>query len=342
MSDRSPNPTLNQIRDLIRDLPGPDLEAAGIAAEREAILTKPAGSLGRLEEISLWLASWGGGRPPAVKNPRVVVFAGNHGVAARGVSAFPAAVTVEMVRNFERGGASVNQLSAVAGAELRVHALSLDTPTRDFTQGPAMSEAECADAIARGMAAVDAGVDLLALGEMGIANSCAAAAMAAAMWGGPVADWVGRGTGVDDAGLKRKIDAIEAGLAANPGAREDPLEALRCLGGFELAAITGAVLAARRDRVPVVLDGFACTVSGAVPVNLNPTAIDHCLVSHRSVEPGHTRLLARLGKAPLFEFNMRLGEASGAALAINIVRAAAACHAGMATFAQAGVSEKSA
>lgn len=333
--------TLAHVRDLIRDLPGPDLTAAEAATEREARLTKPAGSLGRLEEISLWLASWGGGRPPAVRNPRVVVFAGNHGVAARGVSAFPSSVTVEMVKNFGNGGASVNQLSAIADAELRVHALSLDTPTRDFTQGPAMSGEECADAIALGMSAVDGDVDLVALGEMGIANSCAAAAMAAAMWGGPIVDWVGRGTGVDDAGLKRKVEAVEMGLAANPSALKDPLEALRCLGGFELAAVTGAALGARMRRVPVILDGFACTVAGAVPVNLNPSAVDHCLVSHRSVEPGHTRLLERLGKRPLFEFGMRLGEASGSTLAINIVRAAAACHSGMATFDEAGVGEKS-
>lgn len=339
MNDTPRRPTLDQIRALIRNLPGPDLDAATATVEREGRLTKPAGSLGRLEEISLWLATWQGRHPPAVRRPRVVVFAGNHGVAARGVSAFPAAVTVEMVKNFENGGASVNQLCAVADAELKVHELSLDTPTRDFTEGPAMSEEECANAIAYGMLAVDTGVDLLALGEMGIANSCAAAGMANAMWGGSAAQWVGRGTGVDDAGLRRKVDAVEAGLAANPGAREDPLEALRCLGGFELAAITGAVLAARLSRIPVILDGFACTVSGAVPFNLNPSAIDHCLVSHRSVEPGHTKLLERLGKKPLFEFGMRLGEASGAALAINIVRSAALCHSGMATFGEAGVSE---
>jgi nicotinate-nucleotide--dimethylbenzimidazole phosphoribosyltransferase len=340
VSAAEPKLTFAEIRALIRNLPGPDLEARSATVAREHRLTKPAGSLGRLESLSEWLATWQGRHPPAVRRPRVAVFAGNHGIAERGVSAFPAAVTAQMVENFKRGGASVNQLCTIADAELRVYELDLDTPTHDFTQGPAMSEDECCRALAYGMLAVEVGIDLLALGEMGIANSASGAALAAAVCGGPAADWVGRGTGVDDAGLVRKTTAVDAGLKANPQALEDPLEALRCLGGFELAAITGAVLAARMSRVPVILDGFACTAAAAILWKADRKALDHCIVAHRSVEPGHARLLDAIGQKPLFDFDMRLGEASGSALAINIVRSAAACHTGMATFDEAGVSDK--
>lgn len=340
MTDSPRALTFTEVRALVRNLPGPDLDARTATVARERRLTKPAGSLGRLEELAEWLATWQGRHPPAIRRPRVAVFAGNHGVAARGVSAFPAAVTKEMVRNFQNGGASVNQLCAVADAELRVYELDLDTPTRDFTEGPAMTEEECCKALAYGMLAVEMGIDLIALGEMGIANSTSGAALAAACFGGPVADWVGRGTGIDDAGLARKVAVIEAGIAANPQVRDDPFEALRCLGGFELAAITGAVLAARMSRVPVLLDGYACTAAASILWKADRAALDHCVVAHRSVEPGHTRLLQSIGKAPLFEFGMRLGEASGATLAINVLRSAALCHSGMATFDEAGVSDK--
>lgn len=340
MTDASPRLTFAEIRALVRNLPGPDLDAETATVEREGRLTKPKGALGRLEELAEWLATWQGRHPPAIRRPRVAVFAGNHGVAKHGVSAFPAAVTAEMVRNFQRGGAAVNQLCAVADAELRVYELSLDAPTHDFTDGPAMDEDECCRALAYGMLAVETGIDLVALGEMGIGNSTAGAALAAALFGGPARDWVGRGTGVDDHGLSRKIDAVEAGLAANPEALGDPFEALRRLGGFELAAITGAVLAARMSRVPVVLDGYACTAAAAVLWKADRAALDHCLVAHRSVEPGHTRLLTLIGKEPLFDLGLRLGEGSGAALAINILRSAALCHSGMATFDEAGVSGK--
>lgn len=338
MSNTSPALSFDEIRALVRNLPGPDLESATAAVARQKTLTKPAGSLGRLEELAEWLATWQGRAVPELRRPRVAVFAGNHGVAARGVSAYPAAVTAQMVANFQKGGAAVNQLCEVADAELRVYELDLDNPTADFTQGPAMAEEDCCRAMAYGMMAVEMGVQVVALGEMGIGNSTSAAAMACALFGGEAADWVGRGTGVDDEGLKRKIAAIEQGLAANPAARDDPFTALAALGGYELAAIVGAVLAARMARVPVVLDGYACTVAAAVLFKADRRALDHCVVAHRSVEPGHDRLLQAIGKRPLFDFDMRLGEGSGAALALPILRAAAACHAGMATFADAGVS----
>ncbi|MDQ2106040.1 nicotinate-nucleotide--dimethylbenzimidazole phosphoribosyltransferase [Azospirillum isscasi] len=342
MSNTQPAITFEEIRALVRNLPGPDLDAGTAALQRERQLTKPAGALGRLEEVAQWMATWQGQHPAEVRRPRVAVFAGNHGIAARGVSAYPAAVTAQMVANFQNGGAAVNQLCEVADADLRVYELDLETPTADFTQGPAMGEEDCCQAMAYGMMAVESGVQLLALGEMGIGNSTAAAAVCHALFGGEAKDWTGRGTGVDDEGLARKVAAVEAGLAANPQAKDDPFEALRRFGGYELAAIAGAILAARMARVPVLLDGYACTAAAAVLFKADRRALDHCMVAHRSVEPGHDRLLAAIGKEPLLDLGMRLGEGSGAALAINIVKSACACHAGMATFADAGVSTRGA
>ena len=336
----APKATLDEMRALLRRLPGPDLEAGTAAAAREAQLTKPAGALGRLEEIAQWMATWQGRHPPTANHPRTAVFAGNHGVAARGVSAYPAAVTAQMVQNFVAGGAAVNQLCRAVDADLRVYEMALDEPTADFTAGPAMESGECALAIAYGMTAVETGVDLLAVGEMGIANTTAAAALCHALFGGTAAEWVGPGTGVVGKALRRKIEVVAAGVARHRAEAADPFDILRRLGGRELAAIVGAVMAARQARVPVILDGFAATAAAAVLFAADPHALDHCIVAHRSAEPGHTRLLERLGKPPLFDLGMRLGEASGATLAIAVVKAAVACHSGMATFAEAGVSGK--
>ncbi|MGO8921252.1 MAG: nicotinate-nucleotide--dimethylbenzimidazole phosphoribosyltransferase [Stellaceae bacterium] len=340
MAEEKPLATLDEMRALMAHLPGPDLEAGSAAATREAQLTKPAGALGRLEELVQWMATWQGKHPPSADHPRTAVFAGNHGVAARGVSAYPASVTAQMVQNFVAGGAAVNQLCDAVDADLRVYEMALDEPTADFTTAPAMSDEDCALAIAYGMMAVEPGIDIMALGEMGIANTTAAAALCCGLFGGSAADWVGPGTGVAGAVLERKI-AVGAEAGARPrGEATDAFDLLRRLGGRELAAITGAVMAARRGRVPVVLDGYATTAAAAVLFALDPRALDHCVVAHRSAEPGHARLLARLGKPPLLDLGMRLGEASGATLAIAIIKAALACHTGMATFAEAGVSGK--
>lgn len=338
MAEELAPPSIEEIRALLSAMPAADGEAVAAAADRESQLTKPAGSLGRLEEISSWLSAWQGRHPPAVDHARVCVFAGNHGVAARGVSAFPAEVTAQMVQNFVDGGAAVNQLCQVADADLRVYEMDLDNPTGDFTAGPAMSGENCARAMAYGMMAVEPGIDLLCLGEMGIANTTSASALCNALFGGDAADWTGPGTGVAGAALAHKTAVVAEGVARHGDARNDPLELLCRLGGNELAAIAGAVLAARMGRVPVLLDGFACTAAAAVLHAAAPGALDHCLVAHCSAEPAHRRLLERLDKKPLFDLGMRLGEASGAALAIGLVRAAAACHGGMATFGEAGVS----
>ena len=332
--------SLDEIRALLRALPGPDEETAAAAAERQGKLTKPPGSLGQLEELALWLARWQGRHPPSLERPHVAVFAANHGVAAQGVSAYPPAVTTQMVANFIEGGAAVNQLAGLADAELRVHEMALDQPTQDFTQTPAMDEADCVKAMAYGMMAVEPGFDAYALGEMGIANTTSSAALCYALYGGEAADWTGRGTGIDDQTLQRKTAAVEAAVALHKPDLSDGLEILRCLGGLEIAAIAGAILAARLAKTPVVLDGYTCTAAAALLHAIEPRAIDHCLVAHLSVEPGHAALLKRIGKPPLLQLGMRLGEASGASLALLLLRAACACHAGMATFEEAGVSGK--
>ncbi len=338
MAEQRTPGSLDEIRALLRALPGPDVDAGAAAAGRQARLTKPAGSLGRLEDLAEWLATWQGRHPPQLERPYAAVFAGNHGVAARGVSAYPAAVTQQMVQNFISGGAAVNQLCGLADADLRVYELALEQPTRDFTAAPAMDEDDCVRALAYGMMAVEPGIDVLALGEMGIANTTSAAAICCALYGGNAADWVGRGTGIDDEGLTRKIAVVDQAVAAHRAAMSDSFEVLRHLGGLEIAAIAGAVIAARLARTPVVLDGYTCTAAAAVLHAAHPQALDHCLVAHRSAEPGHRRLLEKLGKAPLLDLGMRLGEASGAMLAVLVLKAACACHNGMATFDEAGVS----
>ena len=332
--------SLEALRARCRDLPQADEAAAAAVRAHDQLLTKPGGSLGRLEELVAWLAAWQARSRPTLDKVDVLVFAGNHGVAARGVSAYPAAVTAQMVANFDAGGAAVNQLAREAGATLCVRALDLERPTGDFTQGAAMSELEFLDAVSAGYASVAPGTDLVALGEMGIGNTTSAAAVAAGLFGGDGARWVGRGTGVDDSGLRRKREVVDAALARHADALGDPLEVAMVLGGRELAAIMGAALAARVHRVPVLLDGFVCTAAAAPLARLVAGGLDHTRIAHRSSEAGHQALADALGQTPLLDLGLRLGEASGAALAIPIVRAALACHVGMATFAQAGVQDR--
>lgn len=327
------------IRALAASLPEGNGEAAGEAAQRQSVLTKPAGSLGRLEDLAIFLARWQGRAVPQLDRVEVLVFAGSHGIVARCVSAYPPEVTAQMVANFSAGGAAINQLARQAGAALRVTPLAVGTPTGDFTRGPAMSEAEFVEAVVAGMASVGEDADLVCVGEMGIGNTTSAAAVAAALFGGDGAGWVGRGTGVDDAGLARKAEAVDAALALHGAALADPLEALRRVGGRELAAIFGAALAARRRAIPLLLDGFVASAAAAPLLRLHPQGLAHALAGHVSAEAGHRRLLDTLGLAPILDLGMRLGEASGACLAVNVLRAALACHAGMATFAEAGVSE---
>ena len=329
---------LKEFAAIIETIPSSDKSAEAGAKARNEVLTKPPGALGRLEDLAIWFAGWRGQVAPTLDNPQVIVFAGNHGVTAQGVSAFPAEVTAQMVYNFEAGGAAINQLSKAFGAHMSVHAIDLDTPTADFTTAPAMSEPEVVAALKTGWDAVDPAADLLVCGEMGIGNTTSAAAISAALFGGNGGDWVGRGTGVDDAGLERKAAVVDRGVALHKSAGT-PLETLRCLGGREVAAMTGAIARARVEGIPVILDGFICTAAASVLEKTTEGALDHCVAGHVSAEQAHKRLLNYLGKEPLLSLGLRLGEGSGAALAIGVLKGAIACHSGMATFAEAGVTD---
>lgn len=331
--------TIEALRQLCRDLPGGDDGSASEARARQSVLTKPPGSLGRLEDMAVHLARWQSRALPRLDKISVLVFAGSHGVTAQGVSAFPAEVTAQMVANFAAGGAAINQLAKAAGADLKVVPLSVERPTGDFTQTAAMTEQELLDAVGAGFDAVDEESDLICLGEMGIGNTTVAAALCAALFGGRGAEWVGRGTGVDDAGLSRKARAVDAALDLHGQHLIDPLEALRRVGGRELAAMFGAALAARRHGIPVVLDGFVATAAVAPLTKLAEGGLAHALAGHVSAEAQHRRLLDLLDLKPVLDLGMRLGEASGACLAVNVLRGAVACHNCMATFAEAGVAD---
>jgi nicotinate-nucleotide--dimethylbenzimidazole phosphoribosyltransferase len=332
--------SFSALRTACLDLPGGHPAASAAVAQRESSLTKPPKSLGRLEDLVAWLAHWQGHVPPRLERVDILVFAGSHGVTARGVSAYPAEVTAQMVANFASGGAAINQLARTAGAQLRVIPLALDQPTADFTERPALSEQEFLAAVNAGYDAASSQCDLVCLGEMGIGNTTAAAAIAAALFGGGGTRWAGRGTGVDEAGLARKRAVIDCALERHAALLHDPLAVAAALGGRELAAILGATLAARRQRIPVLLDGFVCTAAVAPLAKLRSDTLAHVQAGHVSAEAGHRMLLEELSLAPLVDLNMRLGEASGAAVALLLLRAALACHTGMATFAEAGVSDK--
>ena len=331
----APFATLSEFRHTLEAQGGPDMASIAGAKERNSQLTKPPGALGRLEDLAIWYAGWRDTDRPTITSPQVIIFAGNHGVCAQGVSAFPPEVTVQMVANFEHGGAAINQLAKSVGATLNVHALDLDMPTQDFTVAPAMSEGEVILALTIGWNAVDPQSDLLVVGEMGIGNTTSAAAVAAAVLEGTAQDWTGRGTGVDDDGLARKTDVVARGLALHD--TTDPLNALRCLGGRELAAMAGAIAAARAHRIPVILDGFICSAAAATLEKAVEGALDHAIAGHLSAEGAHRKLLDALGKEPILSLGLRLGEGSGGTLAIGVLRAAVACHSDMATFAEAGV-----
>lgn len=322
---------------LASGFPQPDETAADAARQRQASLTKPPGSLGRLEELAVFMAGWRGVDRPRIDKAQALVFAGNHGICARGVNPFPQEVTAQMVANFAAGGAAINQLCRVAGARLTVVPLDLDRPTRDFTVEPALSEAELLAAMETGWRSVDPNTDVLVLGEMGIGNSTVAAALTHALFGGKASDWTGPGTGADEKGITLKARVIEEGMARHAPDPGDGLAILTAFGGREQAALCGAVLAARYLRIPVILDGFICTAAVAL-LHGFAGALNHCIAGHCGAEPGHKPLLDALGLEPLLSLGMRLGEGSGAAVALGVLRAALEAHDGMATFAEAGIS----
>ncbi len=328
------------IRDLLPLMPQASEASVAAVRTRQAELTKPQGSLGRLEDIVAFLAAWQGKPQPTIDRPLVAIFAANHGVVAKGVSAYPASVTRSMLENFAAGGAAINQICAINGVGLKVFDLALDIPTKDFTEEPAMEAVAASATFGFGMEAIADGVDLLCVGEMGIGNTTIAAAIYHGLYGGAAEDWVGRGTGVDESGLARKIAAVEGAVNLHKPYLADPLELMRRLGGREVAAMAGAIMAARMQNIPVVLDGYVVCAAAAILHALDPATLDHCLAAHVSAEGAHGEVLRRLGKQPLLDLGLRLGEGSGAALAVGIMQAALACHKDMATLAEAQVAGK--
>lgn len=328
------------IAELITLVSDGDDSAVEAVRARDAQLTKPAGSLGQLEKLVEHLARWQRKGQPTLDNPMVAIFAGNHGVTGQGISPFPPEVTAQMVANFTNGGAAISQICALHELNLRVFELALDMPTGDFTSGPAMDDRTCAATIAYGMEAIAGDVDLLCIGEMGIGNTTVAAALYAGLFGGTGADWVGRGAGVDDAGLKRKAAVVDAGLERHLADQPHPLEILARLGGREIAAMMGALMAARHRNVPVIIDGFVATSAAAVVHAINPAALDHCVFAHASAESGHKRVLESMGKTALLDLGMRLGEGSGAALGAVLAKTGLHLHRHMATFEEAAVAGK--
>ncbi|WP_108395798.1 nicotinate-nucleotide--dimethylbenzimidazole phosphoribosyltransferase [Devosia submarina] len=335
------DPAYADVLELLTIPPEGDEAAVAAVRERDAALTKPVGSLGALEGLVEFLARWQGRAKPRLDNPMVTIFAANHGVTDQGVSAFPREVTAQMVANFTNGGAAISQICALHEINLRVFELALELPTGDITKEAALDDRMCAATIAYGMEAVAGKPDLICLGEMGIGNTTVAAAIYAALFGGTGADWVGRGTGVDDEGLKRKAHAVDQALAFHAGSLDHPLAILARLGGREIAAMLGALLAARHQKVPVIIDGFVATSAAAIAYAVNPDAISHCLFAHVSAEGGHARALAAMNQKGLLDLGMRLGEGSGAALAAVLAKTALHLHNNMATFESAAVSTKS-
>lgn len=329
------------------------------ARARQDRLTKPQGSLGRLEDLSVQVAGITGNPRPAIRHKAVIVVAGDHGVAAEGVSAYPQEVTAQMVYNFLRGGAAINVLARHIGArvvvvdagvaaDLEPHPAlkirKIGYGTASIARGPAMTREQAIQALETGVALVEEelsqGLDIVAPGDMGIANTTPAAAIAAAVTGLPPAEVTGRGTGVDDDGLARKIAVVEGALAVNRPDPKDGVDLLAKIGGFEIGVIAGIILGAAAHRIPVVLDGFICTAGALVAAAVAPAVTAYCIAGHNSVERGHRAMLDHLGLKPLLDLNMRLGEGTGAVLAMGLVEAACKILDEMATFAEAGVSER--
>ncbi len=347
---------MDKLSRLITSIPELDVRAMHAASERQDILTKPLGSLGRLEHLSVQVAGIMGTPRPRVGRKVIITMAGDHGVVREGVSAYPQEVTPQMVHNFLRGGAAINVLVRHVGARVVIVDMGVATDlelhpnlvnkkvakgTNNITRGPAMTREQAVLAILNGAAVVEAeigkGLDILGTGDMGIGNTTPSAAIAAAITGRTPAEIVGRGTGVDDVGLARKIAAVQRALAVNRPERYDGLDVLSKVGGFEIGGIVGAILTAAAHRKPVVIDGFISTAAALIAVTLAPRVRPYLIAGHRSQEKGHRIMLEWLGLDPVLDLDLRLGEGTGAALAIGIVEAACKILDEMATFAEAGV-----
>ena len=326
---------MTSLKALLTDLPLADAAARGAVHERAANILRPSGALAWLDEIAAWVAAWQRTATPRVERPAGLIFAADHGIAAATeVSAYPTGVTRAMLSAFEEGRSTISAFARLAGATVTAIDVGVGEPTNDIRYDAAMSSARFDEIVDIAVSAVDElDCDLLVLGEMGIGNTTASAAIAASLAGGETAAWVGRGTGVDDEGLARKRSAVQESVRRIAGVT-DPLEILREVGGSEIVAITAATVAARRRSIPVVLDGYVVTAAVLPLHEIDASSLDHCTVGHCSAEPGHRRLLERLGKAPLLDLDMRLGEGSGAMAAVPLIAMACAGITDVPTFAE--------
>ncbi len=326
---------MTSLRALLADLPPPDADARDAVHERAAHILRPSGALAWLDEIAAWVAAWQRTATPRVERPAGLIFAADHGIAAATkVSAYPTGVTQAMLSAYEEGRSTISAFARIAGADVSAVDVGVGHPTNDIRYDAAMSPQRFDELVDIAVDAVDAlDCDLLVLGEMGIGNTTSSAAIAASLAGGETAAWVGRGTGVDDDGLARKRHAVQQSVRRIAGVT-DPLEILREVGGSEIVAITAATVAARRRSIPVVLDGYVVTAAVLPLHEIDDTSLDHCTIGHCSAEPGHRKLLERLGKAPLLDLDMRLGEGSGAMAAVPLIAMACAGITDVPTFAE--------
>ncbi|WP_375613407.1 MULTISPECIES: nicotinate-nucleotide--dimethylbenzimidazole phosphoribosyltransferase [unclassified Bartonella] len=320
----------DDFRALLTNLPVADEFSIILAKKRQKDLTKEQGTLGKLGDIAVWYAGWRGTEKPIVTRPLVAIFSGNHGIVEENITPFPQSMTQKMVENFASGGAAINQICIAYDLGLKIFDLALEYPTMNITKDAAMDERSAAATMAFGMESIAGGTDLLCIGEMGIGNTAIASALCLALFGGEVEEWTGNAMESEGDFYQRKIAAVKTAISLHKDYFNDPFEIMRRLGGREIAAMVGAILAARIEKIPVILDGFVATVAAAVLYKMHPKALDHTLVGHVSSETAHRKLLKKIGKEPLLDLGMRLGEGTGAAMAAGIVKAAVLTHAQMA------------
>ncbi|EJF77322.1 nicotinate-nucleotide-dimethylbenzimidazole phosphoribosyltransferase [Bartonella sp. DB5-6] len=322
---------------LLTNLPTADAFSTTLAKKRQKKLTSARGTLGKLGDIAVWYAGWRGTEKPLVMRPLVAIFSGNHGITEENITPFPQSMTQKMVQNFSIGGAVINQICIAYDLGLKIFDLALEYPTMNITKDAAMDERSAAATMAFGMESIAGGTDLLCIGEMGIGNTTIASALCLALFGGEVEEWTGSGMESEGEFYQRKIAAVKTAISLHKNYFKNPFEIMRRLGGREIAAMIGAILAARMEKVPVILDGFVATAAAAVLYKMNPRALDHVLVGHVSSESVHRKLLKKIGKEPLLDLGMRVGEGTGAALAAGIVKAAVLAHTQMTFFEQEGL-----
>ncbi|WP_455477591.1 nicotinate-nucleotide--dimethylbenzimidazole phosphoribosyltransferase [Bartonella sp. B41] len=324
----------DDFRALLVNLPVADKFFISLAKKRQDKLAKTLGTLGKFGDIAVWYAGWRGTENPVIIKPLVAIFSGNHGIIDEHITPLPQSMTRKMVENFTSGGGAINQICTAYDLGLKIFDLALEYPTMNITKDAAMDERSAAATMAFGMESIAGGTDLLCIGEMGIGNTIIASALCCALFGGEVEEWIESDIISDGKFYQRKITAVKTAVSLHKNHLDDPFEIMRCLGGREIAAMVGAILAARMEKIPVILDGFVAMVAAAVLQKMHPRVLDHILIGHISSEPVHRKLLKKIGKEPLLDLGMCLGEGTGAAIAAGIVKAAVLTHAQMTIFEQ--------